>query len=277
HEIMSLPGVRNPCVKGVTLEKSQESYELRPQGGRRLVARQSLNWERCRVPGERDRGDGELPQRRGHSCGAVALDQGAANRSREIGLHGRLPRPEKVAAVDGHSPARFSGILAGMALAMLATACSSHKQAPVDLPPPPAIQQPAAIPSTSADASAENRHPSRPKPPLYVETGMASWYGAPYNKRRSSDGKIYNMNAMTAAHRTLPLGTVVRVTNTMTGRSAVVRITDRGPFVKGRIVDLSLAAAKATDVWRPGTALVKLQVLEAPAPLDMGGRWAVQI
>ncbi|HZQ22593.1 MAG TPA: septal ring lytic transglycosylase RlpA family protein [Terriglobales bacterium] len=106
---------------------------------------------------------------------------------------------------------------------------------------------------------------------------MASWYGAPYNKRRSSDGKIYNMNAMTAAHRTLPLGTVVRVTNTMTGRSAVVRITDRGPFVKGRIVDLSLAAAKATDVWRPGTALVKLQVLEAPAPLDMGGRWAVQI
>ncbi len=85
------------------------------------------------------------------------------------------------------------------------------------------------------------------------------------------------MNAMTAAHRTLPLNSVVRVNNLQTGASAVVRITDRGPFVEGRVIDLSLAAAKALDVWRPGTALVKLEVLEAPAPLDNGGRWCVQI
>jgi len=85
------------------------------------------------------------------------------------------------------------------------------------------------------------------------------------------------MNAMTAAHRTLPLGSIVRITNVKTGHSAVVRITDRGPFVEGRIVDLSLAAAKKVDVWQPGTAMVRLEVLKAPAALDAGGRWAVQI
>jgi rare lipoprotein A len=85
------------------------------------------------------------------------------------------------------------------------------------------------------------------------------------------------MNAMTAAHRILPLNSIVRVTNLQTGASAQVRITDRGPFVEGRIIDLSLAAAKALDVWRPGTALVKVEALETPAPVDVGGRWCVQI
>jgi rare lipoprotein A len=85
------------------------------------------------------------------------------------------------------------------------------------------------------------------------------------------------MNAMTAAHRTLPLGSIVRVTNPKTGHSAVVRITDRGPFVEGRILDLSLAAAKAIDVYLPGVAKVKLEVLQVPSPLETGGRWAVQI
>ena len=106
---------------------------------------------------------------------------------------------------------------------------------------------------------------------------MASWYGAPYHNRRGSNGEVYDMNAMTAAHLTLPLGSIVRVTNVKTGHSAVVRITDRGPFVEGRILDLSLAAAKALDVYLPGTAKVRMQVLETPASLDTGGRWAVQI
>ena len=82
---------------------------------------------------------------------------------------------------------------------------------------------------------------------------------------------------MTAAHRTLPLNSMVRVTNMNTGHSAVVRITDRGPFIEDRIIDLSLAAAKTVDVWRPGTAEVKLEVLSAPAPIADGGRWCVQI
>jgi len=85
------------------------------------------------------------------------------------------------------------------------------------------------------------------------------------------------MNAMTAAHRTLPLNSVVRVTNLRSGASTLVRITDRGPFVEGRVIDLSLAAAKAIDVWRPGTAAVMLEVMDTPAPLASGGRWCVQI
>ena len=85
------------------------------------------------------------------------------------------------------------------------------------------------------------------------------------------------MNAMTAAHRTLPLGSIVRVTNLKTGHSATVRVTDRGPFIQGRILDLSLAAAKKVDVWQPGTAMVRVEVLQAARSLDQGGRWAVQI
>jgi len=85
------------------------------------------------------------------------------------------------------------------------------------------------------------------------------------------------MRQLTAAHRTLPLNTVVRVVNLASGRSVLVRITDRGPFVEGRILDLSLAAAKQIDVWRPGVARVRLEVLRSPLPLDAGGRWAVQI
>lgn len=85
------------------------------------------------------------------------------------------------------------------------------------------------------------------------------------------------MHAMTAAHRTLPLGSIVRVTNLKTGRSAIVRITDRGPFIRGRVVDLSLAAAKKVDVWGPGTAKVRLELLQNPAALNKAGRWAVQI
>ncbi len=112
---------------------------------------------------------------------------------------------------------------------------------------------------------------------LLVESGLASWYGPPYHNRRGANGKIYNMNGMTAAHRTLPLGSIVRVTNTKTGDSAVVEITDRGPFVEGRILDLSLAAAKKTGVWRAGVAPVKMDVLRTPAPIDSGGKWAVQI
>jgi len=113
--------------------------------------------------------------------------------------------------------------------------------------------------------------------PVSTETGLASWYGGVYDNRRGSNGEIYNMHAMTAAHRTLPLGTVVRVTNLKTERSAVVRITDRGPFVRGRILDLSEQAAKQTDVWMPGVAMVRVDVLHTPVPLTDPGRWAVQI
>jgi rare lipoprotein A len=153
-----------------------------------------------------------------------------------------------------------------------------HPQAQVPAPPPlPQQQPPAAAPSTGKPGEAKNIEVPLGTKPIFEETGMASWYGAPYHNRRGSNGEIYDMNAMTAAHLTLPLGSIVRITNLKTEHSAVVRITDRGPFVPGRIVDLSLAAAKALDVYLPGTARVRLEVLQAPAPLDSGGRWAVQI
>lgn len=153
----------------------------------------------------------------------------------------------------------------------------THKQTPVQVPSPPAISgQKPAPPAEPANRAGDKTGGVAGKP-IFEQTGLASWYGAPYHNRRGSNGEVYDMNAMTAAHLTLPLGSIVRVTNVKTGHSAVVRITDRGPFVEGRILDLSLAAARALDVYLPGTAKVRMQVLEAPASLDTGGRWAVQI
>jgi rare lipoprotein A len=85
------------------------------------------------------------------------------------------------------------------------------------------------------------------------------------------------MYAMTAAHLTIPLNSIARVTNLKTGDTAMVRITDRGPFVGNRIIDLSKAAAEKLNVYRPGTALVKIEVLNSPVPIDSAGRWCVQI
>jgi rare lipoprotein A len=175
---------------------------------------------------------------------------------------------------------------------LLLADCGGHKQTSANVPPPPAIA-PATVPGTSAPSeaaprkvrpSAKEREQERDAlsfpadaKPMFVETGLASWYGAPYHNRHGSNGEIYDMNAMTAAHRTLPLGSIVRVTNVKTGDSAIVRITDRGPFVQARILDLSLAAAKKIDVWKPGIASVRMEVLRTPVPLNQGGRWAVQI
>ncbi|HKW24502.1 MAG TPA: septal ring lytic transglycosylase RlpA family protein [Terriglobales bacterium] len=171
-----------------------------------------------------------------------------------------------------------TAVLLLMAGALLLSGCS-RRSAQVNVPPPPGIPE---NPPPAATSSAPNI-PSQPVPapairqPIFVETGIASWYGPPYHNRKASDGEIYNMNALTAAHRTLPLGSIVRVTNVSTQHSVVVRITDRGPFIPGRIIDLSLAAAKAVDVWRSGLARVKVELLQTPAPLNEGGRWAVQI
>lgn len=110
-----------------------------------------------------------------------------------------------------------------------------------------------------------------------TETGLASWYGPPYHNRNAANGLPYDQNAMTAAHRTLPMGTVIRVTNLQTNQTAVVKITDRGPFVKGRILDLSMAAAKQTGVYRLGVAKVKIEVLQQTNNAAVGGKWCVQV
>jgi rare lipoprotein A len=109
-----------------------------------------------------------------------------------------------------------------------------------------------------------------------VEQGIASWYGVPYHGRRASNGEIYDMYKLTAAHRTLPFNTVVRVTNLTNGKQVEVRITDRGPFVEDRIIDLSLAAAREIDMVAPGTARVRVEILSS-TPLLAAGTFSVQI
>lgn len=180
-----------------------------------------------------------------------------------------------------------------MLLALL-SACGHPRQARVSVPPPPppestaelSAPQPSAklplsetAPATKREEEADLAEPTiaADSKPIVTEKGIASWYGPPYHNRRGSNGEVYNMHAMTAAHRTFPLGSIVRVTNVKTGSTALVRITDRGPFIPGRILDLSLAAAKKVDVWQPGTAEVKVELMETPAPINSGGKWAVQI
>jgi len=106
-----------------------------------------------------------------------------------------------------------------------------------------------------------DRPMAAPAPAGYTEEGNASWYGEPFNGRRASNGEIYDMYKLTAAHRTLPFDTMVRVTNLSNGKSTTVRITDRGPFVENRIIDLSLAAAREIDLVGPGVAPVRVEVL----------------
>lgn len=104
--------------------------------------------------------------------------------------------------------------------------------------------------------------------------GVASWYGGKFHGRLTSSGEVFNTNDMTAAHRTLPFGTLVRVTNTDNGMSATVRINDRGPFVEGRVIDLSRAAAEQIDMLGTGIARVSLDIVGFAADTDM---YAIQV
>ena len=123
--------------------------------------------------------------------------------------------------------------------------------------------------------------PAAPSAPIVQgEEGIASWYGRPFHGRHTASGEIYNMYDMTAAHRTLPFGTQVRVHNLENGRDTEVRINDRGPFVKGRIIDLSYTSAQSMGM--PSTALVRLEILStgsgAPGTISSApGVFAVQV
>ncbi len=111
----------------------------------------------------------------------------------------------------------------------------------------------------------------------HAMTGLASWYGPDFHGRPTSSKEIFDMNDMTAAHRSLPFGTWVLVTNLDNGRSVAVRINDRGPFVAGRIIDLSYAAARMLGAVGPGTVPVRLELLDQSAPPPLAGRFAVQV
>ena len=102
-----------------------------------------------------------------------------------------------------------------------------------------------------------------------TETGIASWYGVPYNGRRSANGEVYDMEKFTAAHRAYPFDTWVEVTNLTNQKCVAVRITDRGPFIKGRIIDLSLAAAREIDMVTAGVVRVRVKVIPKPPDPDI--------
>lgn len=123
-----------------------------------------------------------------------------------------------------------------------------------------------------AGACATGRH-RQPPGPGSIERGVASWYGPRFHGRQTANGEHYDMHRLTAAHKKLPFGTVVEVTNLDNGRRVEVRINDRGPFVKRRILDLSQAAADAIGMLGAGTAKVEMRILRAPPP----PRYTVQV
>jgi len=158
-----------------------------------------------------------------------------------------------------------------IAVALLSAGCGGKRPVASH---PPTNTPPSAAPAESAGGATSNpatppaaaarpgKHSKTPPAPAgYSEEGNASWYGLPFNGRRASNGEIYDMNKLTAAHRTLPFETVVRVTNLNNGKTTTVRITDRGPFVDNRIIDLSQAAAREIESIGPGVVPVRLEVL----------------
>lgn len=132
---------------------------------------------------------------------------------------------------------------------------------------------PAPAPSPSRQASRPTRIPQTGE----TETGTASWYGEPYHGRRAANGETYDMEQLTAAHRTLPFDTWVRVHNLNNNRTVDVRITDRGPFVGDRIIDLSRAAAREIEMIGPGLAQVQITIIRAPESLPLQDLFGVQI
>lgn len=122
-----------------------------------------------------------------------------------------------------------------------------------------------AIPTKPQVGARPRRPPPGPPPAIgTAETGVASWYGKPYDGRQAANGEIYDMEKLTAAHRTLPFSTWVRVENVSNGKSVNVRITDRGPFIGDRIIDLSHAAAREIEMIGPGVANVRVVVIQNP-------------
>ena len=187
-----------------------------------------------------------------------------------------------------HPSALRLAFCASVAASLLGASGCHHREKTAQLPPQalPPQQQPASAPPSA-------RIPVTPVPPggisaadldyvathkpILSEIGYATWYTAPYKGRRAANGEVFDDSAMTAAHRTLPMGSLVVVTNLKTGQSSPMRITDRGPFVEDRMLDLTIASAEATGIYHAGLGRVRMDVYETPKPIETGGRWCVQI
>jgi len=174
---------------------------------------------------------------------------------------------------------------------LFSSGCADHnpvvdRRQPPPLQPSPAPAETVEAPKRSPDVPPQptpagpvrrsNKPAALPPPAGYTEEGNASWYGEPFNGRRASNGEIYDMYKLTAAHKTLPFDTVVRVTNLNNGKSTSVRITDRGPFVENRIIDLSLAAAREIESIGPGVVPVRLEIISGTGD-PTSGYFTVQV
>ncbi len=180
-----------------------------------------------------------------------------------------------------------TGTLAMLALIVLVSACSTNPpptpsdkvvprgpQLSSEPPPQSTSEQPKRLPRTQEAGLPQGRLRVGPPytikgvryvprhDPDYNEVGMASWYGQPFHGRKTASGERFDMNAMTAAHRTLPFGAWVQVTNLSNGRKLVLRVNDRGPFSKGRIIDVSKRAAEALGFRQNGIAKVRVQFIK---------------
>ena len=178
-----------------------------------------------------------------------------------------------------------------LVVAVLFAAGCGHKKAPV---PPAATAPPVYAPaprSAPSEPPATGRIPITRVPeggisaedkefilshrPIYSEEGLATWYTA-RKGRKAANGQVFSDYALTAANRTLPMGSLVVVTNLATRQASAMRISDRGPFVPNAILDLTKASAQSIGIW-PGSGRVRVDVYETPKPMDVGGRWCVQI
>jgi rare lipoprotein A len=168
-------------------------------------------------------------------------------------------------------------VLAGCSIAGRRPAPATPE--PVLPPPPPSVESiPDAIPHPEPRSAHGNppfynvlgkRYAVLATADGYLERGVASWYGPTFHGENTSSGEKYDMYAMTAAHKTLPLPTFARVTNLKNGHSVIVRINDRGPFVANRLIDLSYSAAAKLDMLKEGTTLVEVKALNVGEPDDL--------
>jgi rare lipoprotein A len=204
----------------------------------------------------------------------------------------------RTTGIDASEGARRRAGWTGLALALAASSIlilsgCGHRRKIAPLPAPEALPPPAQSYSPAPEPLPPGRIAPTPVPPggidgedldyinthrpILTQVGLATWYTAPYKGRKAANGELFSDDALTAANRTLPMGTLIVVTNLRTGQSSAMRITDRGPFVEGRILDLTIASAKAIGIYRTGSALVRMDIYRAPKPILTGGRWCVQI
>jgi rare lipoprotein A len=195
------------------------------------------------------------------------------------GESSRSLQPRALRAAASTCLRRGAALTVGAMIALIATGCHHNTQQAYTPPPPPVSYR--AHPRTTTARTIPPPVPAPPAAPVrnpggaptLVETGLASWYGP--SGHHAADGSVYDGNSMTAAHKTLPLGTTVRVTNLVNGETVMVKITDRGPFAHGRVLDLSEAAAKQIDLYRMGVAKVKVEAYVSSSA-SATGKWCVQ-